>query len=159
MAQLVRIDNYYGRTVIATVLEEVAEGILHGWNYLQMPDGEKCYIATRWCVPCTADGKPLTQDGCVSGHTIAADSQDTDWRKFLHDHWDTEHNHCKVEYLEAFMVIFRRAAAAYIKKQAPKPVEPKEPQPVASVSFAEAVPQPKPTPKKKPRYVQLSLFD
>lgn len=141
------------------VRELIATGLMHDMYEYQKDATTIAWVHRQWCTPCTADGKPLTQDGCASGDTIAADSQDTDWRKFLHDHWDTERNHCKVEYLEAFMVIFRRAAAAYInKKQAPKPVEPKEPQPVASVSFAEAVPQPKPIPKK-PRYVQLSLFD
>lgn len=161
MPQLVRIDNYYGRTVIATVLEEVTEGILHGWDYLQMPDGEKCYMARQWCVPCTADGKPLDNPVPYDAAVQSPSEEDTDWRKFLHDHWDTERNHCKVEYLESFMVIFRRAAAAYMRKKQQKqvsvPIMPKEPVSEPSVSFAEAMPQP--SPKRKPRCVQLSLFD
>lgn len=134
MQNIVRIENYYGKTVHATVLEEVLDGILKGWNYLQMPNGSKCYMARRWCLPLSAD--------------------DTDWRKFLREHWDDERNHCRVECLGEFMAIFTRAAAAYMrKKSAPVPyaAAPQQPiQPVAETATK---------PKRKPQYVQLSLFD
>lgn len=138
----------------------IATGILSGYYEYQQDSATIAWIHRRWCTPCTADGKSLT-DGCVSSNTVAANPQDTDWRKFLRAHWDTEHNHLHVDSLTAFMAIFTRAAAAYIeKKQAPKPTEPtmptehKEPLPVASVAYADALRQP----KVKPHYVELSLF-
>lgn len=149
----VKIGNVDG---VYPVRELIADGPMHDMYEYQKDACTIAWVHRQWCTSCLADGKPLTQDGRVSGDTIAADSQDTDWRKFLHDHWDTERNHCQVEYLEEFMAIFRRAAAAYMnKKQVPKPEQAAQVE--APVVYAEAVPQPTPKPKK-PHYVQLSLF-
>lgn len=148
----------------------IATGILSGYYEYQQDSATIAWIHRRWCTPCTADGSPLSASPAKAASPVAyADavrrlpSEDTDWRSFLRAHWDTEHNHLHVDSLTAFMAIFTRAAAAYIeKKQAPKPTEstmptvPKEPQPVASVAYADAVRQPKP--KVKPHYVELSLF-
>lgn len=141
---IVRIENYCGETVYATVLEEVQDGFLKGWNHLQMPDGSTCYMARCWCLPLT-DGADR-----MDGKAIADNPDDTDWRKFLRDHWDDTIGGCKVECLDDFMRIFIRAAAVYMKgKYAHVGYDAK---PLASA--AEAAPQP-----MKPHYVQLSLFD
>lgn len=111
------------------VRELIPDGPMHDMYEYQKDAHTIGWVHKRWCTPVTTQ------------------QNDTDWRKFLHDHWDTEHNHCRVEYLEEFMAVFRRAAAACVeKKQASKPAEPAEP-----------VPRPAPKPKK-PHYVELSLF-
>ncbi len=129
-ATVVCIENYNGQRVEALVLRQVNEGALAGWYYLQMPSGERCYMARRWC-------HPLSDD--------KADRQyDTDWRKFLGEHWDKVHDHCKVDCLDEFMSIFLRAAAHYMQQK------PTVPAGCASMD--------KPQPKKS-HYVKLSFFD
>lgn len=156
MAQnTVRIENYYGKTVQATVLEEVNDGPLKGWNYLQMPDGSKCHIARRWCLPLTADGSSARP-----GTTT-----DTDWRRFLRTHWDTRRNHLQADATGEFIAIFTRAAAAYYARHNQKPNKPNEPnEPIMPNRPNEPIMPNKPsTPitthsPQKPHYIQLSLF-
>ena len=89
---------------IFPVLELCTTGTFSGFYHYRCSPTKTAWTHRQWCTPCTSDGKPLT-------------SGDTDWRKFLREHWNAEHNHCKVEYLDEFYAIFRRAAAAYINKQ------------------------------------------
>ena len=89
------------------VLEFITTGSFKGFYHFRTSPTTTAWTHKRWCTPCTADGKPIAD----------TESQDTDWRTFLKTHWDTEHNHCKVEYFAEFYRIFRRAAAAYINKQ------------------------------------------
>lgn len=131
---IVRIENYYGKTVQAVVLEEVNDGILKGWNYLQMPDGSKCYMARCWCLPLN-----------VGGDTV--DANDTDWRKFLREHWDNERNCCRTDCLERFYSIFRQACSNYMHRKTVAALQ-QEPQPVQQMT--ETAP--------KQHYVQLTLF-
>ncbi len=86
------------------VLEFITTGSFKGFYHFRTSPTTTAWTHKRWCTPCTADGKPI------------AEIQDTDWRKFLRDHWDTERNHCKVEYFAEFYRIFRRAAASNIQK-------------------------------------------
>lgn len=154
MQNTVRIENYYGKAVQATVLEEVRDGILKGWNHLQMPDGSRCYMARRWCLPMPAGAS------CASGNTVDAD--DTDWRKFLREHWDAGRNHCRVECLDEFMAIFTRAAAACMRKKPAPACMRKKPAPVPYAAAPQRPMQPTAETakksKRKPRYVQPSLF-
>lgn len=94
------------------------------------------WVHKRWCTP------------------VDPQQSDTDWMGFLRTHWDAEHNHCKVEYLNDFMVIFNRAAANYMRRKSTTHVEytAAPQQPVKQKTAAPAKP-------KKPHYVQLSLFD
>ena len=89
------------------VLKFITTGSFKGFYHFRTSPTTTAWTHKRWCTPCTADGKPIAD----------TESQDTDWRTFLKTHWDTEHNHCKVEYFAEFYRIFRRAAAAYINKQ------------------------------------------
>lgn len=166
------------------VLELCTTGTFNGFYHYRTGPTTSAWTHKQWCTPCTADGKP-----------IDTESQDTDWCKFLREHWDTEHNHCKLEYLDEFYRIFRRAAATNIQKheQENKTInednlqhgahEPRRanevpntsgrhrPSPSMSTRDKEPVRTGKqmkpvlyaatdqPQPKKKPRYVELSLFD
>ena len=59
-----------------------------------------------------------TNSGALPTSINAAhDDTDTDWRTFLKTHWDDARNHCRVDCLEEFMTIFRRAAANYINNK------------------------------------------
>lgn len=89
------------------VLKFITTGSFKGFYHFRTSPTTTAWTHKRWCTPCTADGTPIAD----------TESQDTDWRTFLKTHWDTEHNHCKVEYFAEFYRIFRRAAAAYINKQ------------------------------------------
>lgn len=91
---------------IFPVRKFITTGVMHDMYEFQQDERTIGWVHKRWCTPCTANGKPIA----------GPESQDTDWRKFLQDHWDTERNHCKVEHLDEFYRIFRRAAAAYIQK-------------------------------------------
>ena len=167
------------------VLELITTGPFNGFYHYSTSPTTTAWTHKRWCTPCAADGTPIAD----------TESQGTDWRKFLRDHWDTVRNHCKVEHLDEFYRIFRRAAA-YIQKQKheqenksindarlqhegndtrrtnevlypsvrqrPVPYMPTDKTGVRetgkqmkSVLCATTEPQP----KKKPRYVELSLFD
>lgn len=170
------------------VLELITTGPFNGFYHYSTSPTTTAWTHKRWCTPCAADGTPIAD----------TESQGADWRKFLRDHWDTERNHCKVEHLDEFYRIFRRAAAAYIQKheqdnkqqdykevhlqlggyeprranevlypsvcQRPVPYMPTDKNSVREtgkqmkqVSYATAEQQPQP--KRKPRYVELSLFD
>ena len=164
------------------VLGLITTGAFNGFYHFRTSPTTTAWTHKQWCTPCTADGKPIAD----------TESQDTDWRKFLRDHWDTERNHCKVEYFAEFYRIFRRAAAAYINKQNYEQDknesnyqhgahEPRRTdtvhdtsgrqRPAASLPTrdttevrTEAGKQMKPAqqqrqPKKKARFVELSLFD
>lgn len=93
MQQQVRVHYGQNKIITATLLEEVNEGILKGWNKLRMPNGHECYMSAK---------------------SIATEQTDTDWRKYLKTHWDTAHNYLRPDCAEEFMTIFNRAAA-YIK--------------------------------------------
>lgn len=88
----IRVRTGTSGTVVATLLEEVREGILKGWNRLRMPDGSERYMSARWCV-----------------------CGDSDWRRFLKEHWDDKHDYLRTDCLEEFMKVFVRAAGNYIK--------------------------------------------
>lgn len=94
------------------VLEFITTGSFKDFYHFRTSPTTTAWTHKQWCTPCTADGTPI---GTVPCHGLQAvdDSTTTDWRSFLKNHWDTEHNHCQVEYLGEFYAIFRRAAANY----------------------------------------------
>lgn len=169
------------------VLELITTGPFNGFYHYSTSPTTTAWTHKRWCTPCAADGTPIAD----------TERQDTDWRKFLRDHWNTERNHCKVEHLDEFYRIFRSAAAAYIQKheqdnkqqgsmedhlqhgghdrrranEVPNPSGRHRPAPSVPTRDKESVRKTgkhmKPVlyaaaeqqPKKKLRYVELSLFD
>lgn len=178
------------------VLEFITTGSFKDFYHFRTSPTTTAWTHKQWCTPCTADGTPI---GTVPCHGLqAVDSTTTDWRAFLKTHWDTENSCCKVEYLDEFYDIFRRAAAAYINKQNHEqdnktinedhlqhgeydtrgtnevsnpsggrgpalsmPTRDKEPvretgKQMKPVPCAATEQQPQ---QKKPRYVELSLFD
>ena len=159
----------------------ITTGLMH--DMYEYPHDEHTigWVHKRWCTPVCAPQAP-------SGSVPAT----TDWRAFLKTHWDTEHNHCKVEYLDEFYRIFRCAAAAYFNNKQhhekdkdncnhqhgahePRRTDtvhdtPGRRRPAASLPARDKGPvretgkhmKPalqQPQPKKKLRYVELSLFD
>ena len=181
------------------VLEFITTGSFKDFYHFRTSPTTTAWTHKQWCTPCTADGTPI---GTVPCHGLQAvdDSTTTDWRSFLKNHWDAEHNHCKVERLDEFYAIFRRAAAAYINKQNHEQENKRQdyneahlqhggndtrganevPYPSGRRRSAPSVPSrdktgvretgkqmkpvpcaatDQPQPKKKPRYVELSLFD
>ena len=88
------------------VREFITTGLMHDMYEFQQDEHTIGWVHKRWCTPVCA---PQAPSGSVP--------TTTDWRAFLKNHWDTEHNHCQVEHLNEFYAIFRRAAAAYINKQ------------------------------------------
>lgn len=184
------------------VLEFCTKWPFEGFYHYRSSPHETSWTHKQWCTPCLADGTPLTATDTPQPQHPDKDGESqtvsTDYRKFLSEHWDAEHNHCKVECLDEFYAIFRRAAAAYINKQnheqenktinedhlqhgAHEPRRANEvhdtsgrQRPAASMPSRDktgvretgkqmkpvpcaATDQPKP--KKKSRYVELSLFD
>lgn len=103
------------------VLEFCTKWPFEGFYHYRSSPHETSWTHKQWCTPCLADGTPLTATDTPQPQHPDKDGESqtvsTDYRKFLSEHWDTEHNHCKVEYLNEFYAIFRRAAAAYINKQ------------------------------------------
>ena len=100
------------------VLEFITTGSFKDFYHFRTSPTTTAWTHKQWCTPCTADGTPISAapNGNVPCHGLQAvdDSTTTDWRAFLKTHWDTVHNHCKVEHLNEFYAIFRRAAANYI---------------------------------------------
>ena len=92
---------------IYPVREFITTGLMHDMYEFQYDEHTIGWVHKRWCTTCTADGTPIAD----------AESLDTDWRSFLKAHWDTEHNHCKIECLDEFYRIFRCAAAAYLNNK------------------------------------------
>lgn len=167
------------------VLELITTGPFNGFYHYSTSPTTTAWTHKQWCTPCAADGTPIAD----------TERQDTDWRKFLRDHWNTERNHCKVEHLDEFYRIFRCASDAYFNnkqhhekdkdncnhqhgvheprrtdtvhdtsgRRRPAPSMPtgdkKEVRETGKqmkpVQYAAAEQQP----KKKLRYVELSLFD
>lgn len=137
------MDNYIHvkiGTVDGTypVLESHTTGVLKDIYEYRKDAGTIAWVHSRWCTPCLPDGAPLPQD--------TAPATDTDWRKFLKLHWDTERGCLRTDCLDQFMAIFINAATAYMGKQ-------------QSPSDMPAAAEAKPSQKSKPRYIQLSLFD
>ena len=102
------------------VLEFITTGSFKDFYHFRTSPTTTAWTHKQWCTPCTADGTTISAapNGNVPCHGLqAVDSTTTDWRAFLKNHWDTEHNHCQVEHLNEFYDIFRRAAATYINKQ------------------------------------------
>lgn len=113
------------------VRKYIEEGLMAGMVEYQKDANTIAWVHMRWCSkPVSHDEKPLTPESCDYG---------TDWRKFLHDHWDKERNMLIPEYAEDFMKVFISASAAYMAKQngnnsatlseriETKPVEPAKP--------------------------------
>lgn len=128
------------------------EGVFKDIYEFQENANTIAWVHKRWCTPVSAP--QVTSDSVPCHGLQAVDSVTTDWRSFLKTYWDAEHNHCKVEYLNDFMVIFNRAAANYMRRKSTTHVEytAAPQQPVKQKTAAPAKP-------KKPHYVQLSLFD
>lgn len=97
------------------------------------------WVHKRWCTPYKSDGTLVCQD--------ATPIADTDWRKFLKEHWDEERGHLRTDCLNQFMVMFINAAAAHMKKKQKS---------YLSETIAKKAKQ---LQKSKPHYIQLSLFD
>ena len=91
---------------IFPVRKFISTGLMHDMYEFQQDEHTIGWVHKLWCTPVCA---PQAPSGSVP--------TTTDWRAFLKNHWDTEHNHCQVEHLNEFYAIFRRAAAAYINKQ------------------------------------------
>lgn len=177
---------------IYPVREFITTGLMHDMYEFQQDEHTIGWVHKRWCTPASA---PQTPSGTVPCHGLqAVDSTTTDWRAFLKNHWDAEHNHCQVEHLNEFYDIFRRAAATYINKQNHDQVKNNNQsgthesrrtdallhpsgrqRPAAALPAGDkakvretnrqmkpvlyAAADKQPQPKKKPRYVELSLFD
>ena len=90
------------------VRQFITDGLMHDMYEFQANPTTIGWTHKQWCTPCLADGTSIN---------AAHDDTDTDWRTFLKTHWDDARNHCRVDCLEEFMTIFRRAAANYINKQ------------------------------------------
>ena len=90
------------------VRQFITDGLMHDMYEFQANPTTIGWTHKQWCTPCLADGTSIN---------AAQDDTDTDWRTFLKTHWDDARNHCRVDCLEEFMTIFRRAAANYINKQ------------------------------------------
>ena len=90
------------------VRQFITDGLMHDMYEFQVNPTTIGWTHKQWCNPCLADGTSIN---------AAHDDTDTDWRTFLKTHWDDARNHCRVDCLEEFMTIFRRAAANYINKQ------------------------------------------
>lgn len=189
---------------VLPVLEFYTKWPFEGFYHYRSSPHETSWTHKQWCTPCLADGTPLTATDTPQPQHPDKDGESqtvsTDYRKFLSEHWDAEHNHCKVERLDEFYAIFRRAAAAYINKQNHEQENKRQdykevhlqhggndtrganevPYPSGRRRSAPSVPsrdktgvretgkQMKPVPcaatdqskpKKKPRYVEPSLFD
>lgn len=85
----------------------ITDGLMHDMYEFQINPTTIGWTHKQWCTPCLADGTSIN---------AAHDDTDTDWRTFLKTHWDDARNHCRVDCLEEFMTIFRRAAANYQNK-------------------------------------------
>lgn len=100
------------------VLEFYTKWPFEGFYHYRSSPHETSWTHKQWCTPCLADGTPLTATDTPQPQHPDNDGESqtvsTDYRKFLSEHWDAEHNHCKVECLDEFYAIFRRAAANYI---------------------------------------------
>ena len=99
------------------VLEFCTKWPFEGFYHYRSSPHETSWTHKQWCTPCLADGTPLTATDTPQPQHPDKDGESqtvsTDYRKFLSEHWDAEHNHCKVECLDEFYAIFRRAAANY----------------------------------------------
>lgn len=182
---------------IYPVREFITTGLMHDMYEFQQDEHTIGWVHKRWCTPASAPQTPSGRVPCHGLQAVDSNHDTTDWRSFLKAHWDTEHNHCKVEYLDEFYRIFRMAAASNIQKQNHEQDnktinevhlqsgahEPRRTdavhdtfgrhRPVSSMPTRDKEPvretgkQMKPVPcattepqsKKKPRYVELSLFD
>lgn len=100
------------------VLEFCTKWPFEGFYHYRSSPHETSWTHKQWCTPCLADGTPLTATDTPQPQHPDKDGESqtvsTDYRKFLSEHWDAEHNHCQVEHLNEFYAIFRRAAANYI---------------------------------------------
>lgn len=94
---------------IYPVREFITTGLMHDMYEFQYDEHTIGWVHKRWCTPVCAPQAP-------SGSVPAA----TDWRSFLKTHWDTEHNHCKIECLDEFYRIFRTAASNIQKHEQDK---------------------------------------
>ena len=93
------------------------EGVFKDIYEFQENANTIAWVHKRWCTPVSAPQAASDSVPCHGLQAAESVSTTTDWRKFLREHWDAEHNHCQVEHLNEFYAIFRRAAAAYINKQ------------------------------------------
>lgn len=87
---------------------------------------------------------------------------DTDWRKFLHDHWLQDKNMLNPDFAEEFLHVFMAAQQAWKAKQRVPSVEASTPAPSCAPSFR-AEKKHKLYPDeviktKKNTWIQLSLF-
>lgn len=101
---------------IYPVREFITTGLMHDMYEFQQDEHTIGWVHKRWCTPVSAPHAPSGSVPCTAYKPWIAHTT-TDWRSFLKTHWDATHNHCKVEHLNEFYAIFRRAAAAYINKQ------------------------------------------
>ena len=102
---------------IYPVREFITTGLMHDMYEFQQDAHTIGWVHKQWCTPVTAQQASNSVVPCHGLQAAESVSTTTDWRKFLREHWDAEHNHCQVEHLNEFYAIFRRAAAAYINKQ------------------------------------------
>jgi len=102
---------------IYPVREFITTGLMHDMYEFQQDEHTIGWVHKRWCTPVSAPQAPSGSVPCQGLQAVDSVHANTDWRSFLHTHWDATHNHCQVEHLNEFYAIFRRAAAAYINKQ------------------------------------------
>ena len=90
------------------VRQFITDGLMHDMYEFQINPTTIGWTHKQWCTPCLADGTSIN---------AAHDDTETDWRTFLKTHWNDARNHCRVDCLEEFMIIFRRAAVNYINNK------------------------------------------
>jgi hypothetical protein len=99
---------------IYPVREFITTGLMHDMYEFQQDEHTIGWVHKRWCTPVSATQAPSGSVTCCGLQAAESVSTTADWRKFLREHWDAEHNHCQAEHLNEFYAIFRRAAANYI---------------------------------------------
>lgn len=131
----------------------ITTGSFAGCYETQQGPDTVAWVHQRWCSE-VGDNGDFQKSPSVT--------VDTDWRKFLHDHWLQDRNMLNPDYAEEFMHVFMAAQQAWKAKQSTAPVEASTPAPSCAPSFR-AEKKHKLYPDeviktKKNTWIQLSLF-
>lgn len=87
---------------IFPVRKFITTGLMHDMYEFQQDEHTIGWVHKRWCTPVSAPQAPSSSVPCHGLQAVDSVTTTTDWRAFLKTHWDTERNHCKVEYLDEF---------------------------------------------------------
>ena len=151
------------------VRKHITSGPMAGMIELQQSKDTIAWVHQRWC-------SELGATQAITTYQPTPTTQDTDWRKFLHDHWLQDRNMLNPDYAEEFMHVFMAAQQAWKAKQtlasdastpasscaepssAPEPQHPSCAQPFRAEEKKEKLYPDEVIKTKHNTWIQLSLF-